>query len=279
MAKELYIALNKKNYEGLVNGETNEVIIKKNDWWTKRLMDLDTGVFKDFDVVSISCGSSDKLNYKIEKIELRGNKFIVTVTLPTGEEETENTSIDLGDSDFTEEQVDGIEPEVISPEILEPVKVNPVIINNGIAEIKQTFKINDNGILEPIDDVSPEQDIKTSIMDLLNNFCSLPDVYVVNMPNVTIRNNGQVFGCNKKLLADKDSDVRFEFNKMMFIQYAGMDDYAFVGQIMTYLENLMKNSYLFINKKACRFSMTNSGELVFNMVLVAKKKYLFLNRR
>lgn len=271
MAKELYIALNKKNYEGLLSGETNEVIIKKNDWWTKRLMDLDTGVFKDFDVASISCGSADKLNYPIEKIELRGEEFVITVTLTNGEEEKpednpgdevleeNDTYVDTGDSDSDVDETE-LEPEV-------PSKPEP----------KKYFDREEILDDDPNDDV--EYNVKDALLKILDTLCKHPDVYNVNMPNVIIRNNGQVFGCNKKLLADKDSDVMFNFNKMVFIQYYGMDDYTFVEQIMNYLENTMKNSYLFINKKACGFSVNNAGELVFKMTLVPKKKYLFLKRR
>ena len=51
MSNVLNLALKKDIFDGLTNFHTNEIPIKKNDWWRKRLMDLDTGKFKNFDVI------------------------------------------------------------------------------------------------------------------------------------------------------------------------------------------------------------------------------------
>ena len=69
MANVLNLALKKNIFDELTNFRINEIPIKKNDWWKKRLMDLDTGVFKKFDVACVSCGSSDKFNFEIDHIE------------------------------------------------------------------------------------------------------------------------------------------------------------------------------------------------------------------
>ena len=69
MKSILNLALKKDVFEALQNGTTKEILIEKSNWWKKRLMDLDTGRFKQFDIACISSGSSDKVNYEIEKIE------------------------------------------------------------------------------------------------------------------------------------------------------------------------------------------------------------------
>ena len=79
MADVLNLALKKEIFEGLKNGVSNEIPIEKTNWWKKRLMDVDTGRFKPFKQVIATCGSADKFLYDIEKIELVGDTFIITV--------------------------------------------------------------------------------------------------------------------------------------------------------------------------------------------------------
>jgi len=310
MANILNIALKKDVFEKLVSGETNEIPIKKNDWWKKRLMDLDTGVYKKFDIASVTCGSTDKFTYEIEKIELRGTKFIITVTLP------KDNIVEPDDSDFiwddnpedraNDEYIEEvIERQQINPEIIEPVKVNPVVINNGIAEITQTFTLKPDGTLEVSDGkshyiLSEEQkraivekytkqiqdaevqqeevpDVKTRVMKLIDSFCEQKDVFVVNMQNVTIRFNGQIIGYHggKRLIADRDSDVRIDFKNYELIKYYDMSDDDFILEVQAFLNQLLQNNYVFINKRFCEFYTTTNDELIFKVTAIAKRKYLF----
>lgn len=295
MKNILNIALKKDYFEKLINGESNEIPIKKNDWWKKRLIDQDTGVYKKFDIASVTCGSTDKFIYDIERIELRGNKFIITVT-PKKEEtvpdvEPSDSDFDEGDSDLD-----------ITPRILDPVKVNSIVINNGISKINQTFTIKKDGTLETTDEkphyiLTDEQkkaivekyvnmvklsdtqnetiDIKERVLKLLNSFCEQKDVFVVNMPNVTIRFNGQILGYHggHRLIADRDSDVRIDFKKYELTY--NMSDNDFIMEVNSFLNSLLKNNYVFINRNSCRFYTTPDGLMVFQINAVAKKKYLF----
>lgn len=275
---ELNLALKKEVFEALQNKTSNEIPIKKNDWWRKRLMDLDTGRFKWFDVVVASCGSSDKYRYEIDHIELRDNQYVITVVLdkPVG---VETPEIDLGDSDsdFIDsadvpdiEEDDIIEPEIIEPEIIEPVKVDPVIIERKDG-VKSYMK-------KDITSTPEKKDVKELVLRVLDRFCKLPDVYVVNLPYVTIRNSGKIIGCNRRLLADRDSDVRIDFKKVELTQNIGMSDEVFLGEVIAYLSSIMKNSYVFINRKYCGFATSDFGELILKMALIPKKKYLFLKK-
>ena len=65
MANILNLALKKEVFENLKNNVSNEILIDKSNWWRKRLMDLDTGRFKDFDTARVSCGSANKVDYAI----------------------------------------------------------------------------------------------------------------------------------------------------------------------------------------------------------------------
>lgn len=295
MKNILNIALKKDYFEKLINGESNEIPIKKNDWWKKRLIDQDTGVYKKFDIASVTCGSTDKFIYDIERIELRGNKFIITVT-PKKEDTIPN--VEPGDSDFDE----GDSDLDIIPEILDPVNVNSIVINNGISEINQTFTIKKDSTLETTDEkphyiLTDEQkkaivekyvnmvklsdaqnetiDIKERVLKLLNSFCEQKDVFVVNMPNVTIRFNGQILGYHggHRLIADRDSDVRIDFKKYELTY--NMSDNDFIMEVNSFLNSLLKNNYVFINRNSCRFYTTPDGLMVFQINAVAKKKYLF----
>lgn len=334
MAKDLNLALKKEVLESLQNGTTNEIIIEGSRWWKKRLMDLDTGKFKDFTVARVSSGSSDKVEYEIEKIEQRGENFVVTVYVsapentPVTPDEGEQPCIDNGDSDsdsdFDNEPIqysDGAVPPIhtvtdgndegieitgikgTEEDLLKPDGFNPVTVETGengeitvkmtyvkpITEITQKIIVGQNGDTEVVDNEQEEQpneeykdlvkikdsSLKHAVTNLLNRFCELRDVYVVNMPNVTIRNNGQIFGCKKKLIADRESDVKFEFEKKEFVKNSTTANTPFLIQIMTYFTNIMKNNYVFINKNMCGFKEGTNGNLVFVVTAVAKRKYFF----
>jgi len=332
MAKDLNLALKKEVLESLQNGTTNEIIIEGSRWWKKRLMDLDTGKFKDFTVARVSSGSSDKVEYEIEKIEQRGENFVVTVYVSAPEntpvipDEGEQPCIDNGDSDsdFDNEPIqysDGAVPPIhtvidgngegieitgikgTEEDLLKPDGFNPVTVETGengeiivkqtyvkpITEITQKIIVGKNGDTEVVDNEQEEQpneeykdlakikdsSLKHAVTNLLNRFCELSNVYVVNMPNVTIRNNGQIFGCKKKLIADRESDVKFEFEKKEFVKNSTTANTPFLIQIMTYFTNIMKNNYVFINKNMCGFKEGTNGNLVFVVTAVAKRKYFF----
>lgn len=291
MANVLNIALRKDAFEKLINGETNEIPIKKNDWWKKRLIDQDTGVYKKFDIASVTCGSAEKFTYAIEKIELRGNKFIITVE-PFRWIDNNGDIVEPGDSDFDngDSELEGIVPE---PGYLDPVNINEVemdpngYVTQGPVVLTDELK---RAIIErytkkvlaqqnPDDGIESQDtpDIKTRILNLLDSFCEQKDVFVVNMPNVTIRFNGQIVGYHggKKLIADRDSDVRMDFKKYELMTSYGIHDDDFLAEVNGFLDNLLKNNYVFINRKSCGFYTTTNDELVFRIFAISKKKYLF----
>jgi len=320
----LNIALKKDYFEKLINGETNEIPIKKNDWWKKRLIDQDTGVYKKFDIASVTCGSAEKFTYAIEKIELKGNKFIITVE-PFRWIDNNGDIVEPGDSDDggseLDEMIDNPNPGIPEPDKvnestiisgtitreqiqdlkdsgwdvvdsidsikqLEPDKVNPVTVNpDGTVTLNARYILTDEqkkAIVEryvnrvKLSDTQNETaDIKKRVSKLLNSFCEQKDVFVVNMPNVTIRFNGQILGYHggRRLIADRDSDVRMDFKKYELTYNMSDDD--FIMEVNSFLDSLLKNNYVFINRNLCRFYNTSDGLMVFQINAVAKKKYLF----
>lgn len=287
MADVLNLALKKEIFEGLKMGVTNEIPIEKTNWWKKRLMNVDTGRFKPFTEVVASCGSADKYVYEIEKIELVNDTFIVTVVNPK----------------MNEPKGEVISPEQIQAEIIEPVTINPVTINeDGMASMEKP--IEPETIMEDVKEMVIEQmkseeqeqeeepepepepeeeqkedkdakDIYTLTNSLLDRFCSLKSVYVVNMPKVTIRNNGQIFGCNKRLIADRDSDVIFEFKTEEIVKRPNMGDGIFILKLTNLLASLLKNNYVFINRNECKFRKDDHDNLIFTLRAIAKRKYFF----
>lgn len=292
MSNVLNLALKKDIFDELTNFRTNEIPIKKNDWWRKRLMDLDTGKFKNFDVACVSSGSSDKYNYPIDHIELKGDFYIITVVLPTVKES--EMDFNSGYSEKVEEIVDDenkeeiVEPEIIEPEIIEPVQINPTVVdtvgNGVITDKKYTISPEAKELIikrfiakfnaEQKEDVS---DIKDETMKLIDSFCAQKDVFVVNMPFVTIRNNGQIIGYHggRRLIADRDSDVRIDFKKFELQKYAELSDVEFLMTVNKFLDDLLDGSYVFINQKYCGFETTHTGELILKIAVASKKKYLF----
>lgn len=319
MANVLNLALKKDVFDELTNFRTNEIPIKKNDWWKKRLMDLDTGRFKYFDVASVSSGSSDKFEYVIDHIEDRGKNYVVVVVLPEIDEleEEENVNVeaetedsDFDGSDFYEEindevieseviEQEVIEPEVIEPEVndeviepevIEPVTVNPVVVDTvgnvtttrakGLylsPEVREA--IVKRFIVKFKEEMKKavEYDVREEIFNIISAFCDNKDVFVVNMPFVTIRNTGQIIGYhgNRRLIADRDSDVRIDYQKYELTKYGYMSDLEFTTIVEKFLSNLLSGNYVFINKKYCGFDTAVTGELVLKIAVASRKKYLF----
>ena len=312
MANVLNLALKKDVFDELTNFRTNEIPIKKNDWWKKRLMDLDTGRFKYFDVASVSSGSSDKFEYVIDHIEDREKNYVVVVVLPEIDElEEENVNVeaetedsDFDGSDFYEEIIDEtiepeiidetIEPEVIDetiePEVIESVTVNPVVVDTvgnvtttrakGLylspearEAIVKRFTVKFNEEMKKV----VEYDVKEEIFNIISAFCDNKDVFVVNMPFVTIRNTGQIIGYhgNRRLIADRDSDVRIDYQKYELTKYGYMSDLEFTTIVEKFLSNLLSGNYVFINRKYCGFDTAVTGELVLKIAVASRKKYLF----
>jgi len=319
----LNLSLKKDVFESLQSGLTNKIYIEKTNWWKKRLMDLDTGRFKKFDIARVSSGSSDKIEYDIEKIELVGPDFIIYVNtvrndepepehIDVTEKVTEKSQVVSGgsdekiletpieiepeDSDFiwddnpedraNDEYIEEvIEKQQINPEIIEPVKVNPVVINED-GSVTQNYVLTEEqkkAIVEKytkqILDTEKEEvsDVKTRVMKLIDSFCEQKDVFVVNMPDVTIRFNGQIIGYHggRRLIADRDSDVKLNFKNYELIMYYDMSDDDFILEVQAFLNQLLKNNYVFINRKYCDFYTTTNDELILRVTAIAKKKYLF----
>ena len=149
----LNLALKKEIFEGLLDGSLNEIPIKKSNWWKKRLMDENTGRFKDFMVVAATSGSSDKVYFEIKYIELREDNFIIGVKLINMDEGDSD-----GDIDTNLDNGEVIAPDVINPEIIEPAKINPVIIEtdeNGDDITKLIVNVKENvGISQISQDIT-----------------------------------------------------------------------------------------------------------------------------
>ena len=290
MANVLNLALKKDVFEGIMAKTTNEIPIKKNDWWKKRLMDLDTGRFKYFDIASVSSGSSEKFEYVIDHIEDRGKNYVVVVVLPEtdGYEKDENVSAEpeVEDSDFYEE----IKEEIIEPEVIEPVTVNPVVVDTvgnvttasskGLylspearKKIINRFTVKFNEEMKKAD----EYDVKEETIKMIDAFCNNEDVFVVNMPFVTIRNTGQIIGYHgsRRLIADRDSDVRIDYKKYELTKYDYVSDLEFITIVEKFLDNLLSGNYVFINRKYCGFDTAVTGELILKIAIASRKKYLF----
>ena len=304
MANVLNLALKKDVLEDIMAKTTNEIPIKKNDWWKKRLMDLDTGRFKYFDIAIVSSGSSDKFEYVIDHIEDRGKNYVVVVVLPEIDElEEENVNVeaetedsDFDGSDFYEEindeviEPEVIEPEVIEPEVIEHVTVNPVVVDTvgnvtttrskGLylspevrEAIAKRFTVKFNEEMKK----AVEYDVREEIFNIISAFCDNKDVFVVNMPFVTIRNTGQIIGYhgNRRLIADRDFDVRIDYQKYELTKYGYMSDLEFTTIVEKFLSNLLSGNYVFINRKYCGFDTAVTGELVLKIAVASRKKYLF----
>lgn len=273
----LNLALKKEIFEGLLDGSLNEIPIKKSNWWKKRLMDENTGRFKDFMVVAATSGSSDKVYFEIKYIELRENNFIIGVKLINMDEGDSDSDID---TNLDNGEV--IAPNIINPEIVEPVKINPVTIetivnvkeNVGISQISQDITATKEGNVK-IDEYSA---LKQTVLSLFDVFCNLEGNFVVNMPYITIRNNGQLVGTKYRFHIESDADIRVDYTKQEFVKHEDISDELFVNTIASYMKKLMISNYVFINKNASGFKYGPNGELIFVLYATGRRRYFFKSR-
>ena len=273
----LNLALKKEIFEGLLDGSLNEIPIKKSNWWKKRLMDENTGRFKNFMVVAATSGSSDKVYFEIKYIELRENNFIIGVKLINMDEGDSDSDID---TNLDNGEV--IAPNIINPEIIEPVKINPVTIetivnvkeNVGISQISQDITATKEGNVK-IDEYSA---LKQTVLSLFDVFCNLEGNFVVNMPYITIRNNGQLVGTKYRFHIESDADIRVDYTKQEFVKHEDISDELFVNTIASYMKKLMISNYVFINKNASGFKYGPNGELIFVLYATGRRKYFFKSR-
>lgn len=283
----LNLALKKEIFEGLLDGSLNEIPIKKSNWWKKRLIDENTGRFKNFMVVAATSGSSDKVYFEIKYIEMRENNFIIGVKLINMDEGDSDSDID---TNLDNGEV--IKPNVINPEVIEPVKINPVTIetdesgntiakmivnvkeNVGISQISQDITATKEGNVK-IDEYST---LKQTVLSLFDVFCNLEGNFVVNMPYITIRNNGQLVGTKYRFHIESDADIRVDYTKQEFVKHEDISDELFVNTIASYMKKLMISNYVFINKNASGFKYGPNGELIFVLYATGRRRYFFKSR-
>ena len=280
----LNLALKKEIFEGLLDGSLNEIPIKKSNWWKKRLMDENTGRFKNFMVVAATSGSSDKVYFEIKYIEMRENNFIIGVKL---------INMDEGDSDSdVDTNLDNgevIKPNVINPEVIEPVKINPVTIETGNTNTKIIVNVKENvGISQISQDITATKEgnvkideystLKQTVLSLFDVFCNLEGNFVVNMPYITIRNNGQLVGTKYRFHIESDADTRVDYTKQEFVKYEDISDELFINTIASYMKKLMISNYVFINKNASGFKYGPNGELIFVLYATGRRRYFFKSR-
>ena len=273
----LNLALKKEIFEGLLDGSLNEIPIKKSNWWKKRLMDENTGRFKNFMVVAATSGSSDKVYFEIKYIELRENNFIIGVKLINMDEGDSDSDID---TNLDNGEV--VAPNIINPEIIEPVKINPVTIetivnvkeNVGISQISQDITATKEGNVKN-DEYSA---LKQTVLSLFDVFCNLEGNFVVNMPFITIRNNGQLVGTKYRFHIESDADTRVDYTKQEFVKHEDISDELFVNTIASYMKKLMISNYVFINKNASGFKYGPNGELIFVLYATGRRRYFFKSR-
>ena len=280
----LNLALKKEIFEGLLDGSLNEIPIKKSNWWKKRLMDENTGRFKDFMVVAATSGSSDKVYFEIKYIELRDNNFIIGVKLINMDEGNSD-----GDIDTNLDNGEVIAPEVINPEIIDPAKINPITIETGNTNTKIIVNVKENvGISQISQDIIVTKEgnvkideysaLKQTVLSLFDVFCNLEGNFVVNMPYITIRNNGQLVGTKYRFHIESDADTRIDYTKQEFVKHEDISDELFTNTIASYMKKLMISNYVFINKNASGFKYGPNGELIFVLYATGRRRYFFKSR-
>lgn len=253
----LNLALKKDVFESIVNGYNDKIAIGKTNWWKKRLMDVDSGKFKDFNIARISSGSSDKLDYKIINIELINDDFVITILQETN-------------SEPVEEEVEVEIEETQEPEIEDLVDR----YTEMISEIKEDVKQNAIEVPEPEHIEVKKEDVKKTIMNLLNEVCGYDDVYTIVTPVVSIRKNGQIVGSKQYFCKKVYNEHMFELQNHTVTRLKWMTDEDFIEAVMNKFKELLNGNYVFIKKNSCGFKKIESGELEFVLRATVIRKYM-----
>lgn len=274
MSDILNLALKKDIYESINNGTTDKIVIEWTNWWNKRLKDIDTGKFKDFVAVRISCGSAVKFDYPIVSIEQIKRNFVITVDNQGSE--TYDADVILADAIKTTE-MDTTEIETIEKEIETESTVEQKKDEYVSPEIEIVDEYTDKGVdtKERTDDYTYEVNLKNSVNMILDNFCKFDNVYNVNAPVISILPSGKIIGSSKRLVVDKDCETRIPFENVEVVKYKSMLNNEFLDILNFKLtEYLTGKYYIFINRKACGFTKRASGEDVLVLRMTVRKSYL-----
>ena len=267
MSDILNLALKKDVYEGINNGTTDKIVIEWSNWWNKRLKDIDTGRFKDFVAVRISCGSAVKFDYPIVSIEQINRDFVITVDNQGSETyivDDVQENMEVPEVENNETQVE-VEPEneqkreeYTSPEI--EVIDNPDMgVDTGELADDYVYRVN----------------LNKSVNTMLDSFCEFDNVYNIDAPVISVLPSGRIIGSSKKLVIDSDCETRFPFENIEVVKYKSMTNNEFLDTLNLKLtEYLTGKYYVFINRKACGFTKRASGEDVFVLRMTVKKSYL-----
>lgn len=266
MANVLNLALKKDIFEGLITKTNNEIPIEKTNWWTKRLKDIDTGVFKDFDIVKASCGSSNKFDFPIEKIEDRGEQYIVIVSFEKNNAlNDENVPFEIEDIQDAIEDIQELINEKFKEEIKEEYTSPSVTLTEPELKEEYTPEIHLNEV----------SDIKQRIQELFEKFLSYEIVYTVTTPSVQIRSNGQVISTHRKIFMHRDYDMNFPFTEIEFIKYNNMTDDEYYDYVYEKLKEILNGNLVFVKKGSNMFKKISTGEECFVVKLAYKRIYLF----
>ena len=146
--------------------------------------------------------------------------------------------------------------------------------NVGISQISQDITATKEGNVK-IDEYSA---LKQTVLSLFDVFCNLEGNFVVNMPYITIRNNGQLVGTKYRFHIESDADTRVDYTKQEFVKYEDISDELFINIIASYMKKLMISNYVFINKNASGFKYGPNGELIFVLDATGRRRYFFKSR-
>ena len=146
--------------------------------------------------------------------------------------------------------------------------------NVGISQISQDITATKEGNVK-IDEYSV---LKQTVLSLFDVFCNLEGNFVVNMPYITIRNNGQLVGTKYRFHIESDADTRVDYTKQEFVKHEDISDELFVNTIASYMKKLMISNYVFINKNASGFKYGPNGELIFVLYATGRRRYFFKSR-
>ena len=249
MSNILNLTLKKDVFESIRSGVSNDIFIEKTPYWEKRLTTPE-GEFKSWDIVRISSGSQEKLDYPIQTIALNiENQYMITVL-------RDANVVVGGDTD----------------------DIN-IVVERSIDKIEQTLIVHKDGYVTPTTEVKEllDEDVKKPykerINELLDDFCKNQDVYVVHNSQVTIATDGRILGTNRRLNFRGDNDARIDLRKDTIIKLKWMDDEQYVNLVSNELKKYLKSNYVFIWKSGCEWNTIFSGETELVIRIATVRKY------
>ena len=279
MDNTLKLLVKKEIFDKLASGEQSYIYFEPTKYWMKRVANdvktnfeklKETQDFRTFDSVRVSCGA------EYAEYDLVG---ITAGCTPDDQNPNhQGIVINIKNKNEEEELIPEEMPANISNEFglgrLDFISDNDDVENDDdeIADVDEqspSTPDNDDETHETppyVDDDASYEDVEKTLFEIIDIIGGFEKAYVVNSPKVIIFSNGKIYGLNKKVSINNDSEVIVKMETENVYKKEDETNNDFIDRISNILCGYERASHLFIYKNGCGLVNDESG-VYFRMKL------------